>query len=126
MTHIFQFPENTFILPFAEDFNLAFNFAPPKIPFLVLPRIFEKGSEYGFNQDVGLRDCRNPSAGRKKIIIEYSSPNIAKEFHAGHLRSTIIGGFLSNLFKGSGWDVTRLNYLGDWGSGLQDLNVIFL
>jgi arginyl-tRNA synthetase len=53
--------------------------------------------------------------GRKRIIIEFSSPNIAKPFHAGHLRSTIIGGFLSNLYEGAGWDVVRINYLGDWG-----------
>lgn len=49
------------------------------------------------------------------MVVEFSSPNIAKPFHAGHLRSTIIGGFLSNLYEGAGWDVLRLNYLGDWG-----------
>jgi len=49
------------------------------------------------------------------VVVEFSCPNIAKNFHAGHLRSTIIGGFLSNLFEGAGWDVVRMNYLGDWG-----------
>lgn len=49
------------------------------------------------------------------MIVEFSSPNIAKPFHAGHLRSTIIGGFLANLYQGAGWDVVRINYLGDWG-----------
>ena len=49
------------------------------------------------------------------MIVEFSSPNIAKPFHAGHLRSTIIGGFLSNLYSGAGWDVVTMNYLGDWG-----------
>ena len=52
----------------------------------------------------------------KKVIIEYSSPNIAKAFHVGHLRSTIIGSFLANLYKACGWDVVSLNYLGDWGT----------
>lgn len=51
----------------------------------------------------------------KSIIVEFSSPNIAKPFHAGHLRSTIIGAFLANLYQANGYDVLRMNYLGDWG-----------
>ncbi|KAG5220717.1 Arginine--tRNA ligase [Salix suchowensis] len=54
----------------------------------------------------------NTSGKGKKVIIEYSSPNIAKSFHVGHLRSTIIGAFLANLYKSCGWDVISLNYLG--------------
>lgn len=51
----------------------------------------------------------------KHVIVEFSSPNIAKPFHAGHLRSTIIGAFVANLYEANGWKVTRMNYLGDWG-----------
>ena len=64
----------------------------------------------------------NPSYGTntigtgKKLVIEYSSPNIAKSFHVGHLRSTIIGAFLTNLYKTCGWEVVSINYLGDWGT----------
>jgi arginyl-tRNA synthetase len=58
----------------------------------------------------------NTSGAGKKLVIEYSSPNIAKSFHVGHLRSTIIGAFLDNLYKTCGWEVISLNYLGDWGT----------
>lgn len=49
------------------------------------------------------------------IIVEYSSPNMAKPFHAGHLRSTIIGNFLRNLHECLGYKTIAMNYLGDWG-----------
>ncbi|KAG7239710.1 hypothetical protein INR49_028646 [Caranx melampygus] len=52
---------------------------------------------------------------RGTTLIEYSSPNIAKKFHAGHLRSTIIGNFIANLKQSLGYNVIRMNYLGDWG-----------
>ncbi|KZS11150.1 putative Arginine--tRNA ligase, mitochondrial [Daphnia magna] len=56
------------------------------------------------------------SLPKDQIVIEFSSPNIAKPFHVGHLRSTIHGNFLSNLFHALGHNVKRLNYLGDWGT----------
>lgn len=57
----------------------------------------------------------NVSGAGKDMIVEFSSPNIAKPFHAGHLRSTIIGSFIANLYEANGWYVERWNYLGDWG-----------
>ncbi|MFA5392562.1 MAG: arginine--tRNA ligase [Candidatus Paceibacterota bacterium] len=53
---------------------------------------------------------------KKSIIIDYSSPNIAKPMHIGHLRSTIIGEALANLYDLCGYKVIRWNYLGDWGT----------
>ncbi|KAJ6625111.1 hypothetical protein B0H10DRAFT_2212131 [Mycena sp. CBHHK59/15] len=67
----------------------------------------------------------NSSGAGKRIVIEFSSPNIAKPFHAGHLRSTIIGTFLSNLSAANGWSVVRMNYLGDWGTQFGLLPVGF-
>ena len=52
----------------------------------------------------------------KRIIVEFSSPNVAKELHVGHLRSTIIGDSLARLFEFFGHDVLRLNHIGDWGT----------
>ncbi|MES2121492.1 MAG: arginine--tRNA ligase [Chlamydiota bacterium] len=53
---------------------------------------------------------------RERVIVEFSSPNIAKELHVGHLRSTIIGDALARLFEFLGHDVLRLNHIGDWGT----------
>lgn len=52
----------------------------------------------------------------QKVVIDFSSPNIAKPFHAGHLRSTIIGNFIANINKHFSNNVTKINYLGDWGT----------
>lgn len=52
----------------------------------------------------------------QRIIIDFSSPNVAKEMHVGHLRSTIIGDSLARLFEFLGHDVVRLNHIGDWGT----------
>lgn len=52
----------------------------------------------------------------KKVIVEYSSPNIAKPFTVGHLRSTIIGQAIANIKSATGWTVLRDNHLGDWGT----------
>ena len=51
-----------------------------------------------------------------KVIVDFSSPNIAKEMHVGHLRSTIIGDSISRIFELRGYEVLRLNHIGDWGT----------
>ena len=53
---------------------------------------------------------------KKTVIIDYSSPNIAKPFGIGHLRSTVIGNSLKKIFKFLGYDVIGINHLGDWGT----------
>lgn len=52
----------------------------------------------------------------KIVIVEYSSPNIAKPMHIGHLRSTVIGDALANVYEVLGYKVIRWNYIGDWGT----------
>lgn len=60
---------------------------------------------------------QKPAAAKKeRVIVEFSSPNTAKELHVGHLRSTIIGESLARLFEYLGNDVIRLNHIGDWGT----------
>lgn len=57
-----------------------------------------------------------PSGEKLKILVDFSSPNIAKEMHVGHLRSTIIGDCLCRAMEYSGHDVMRVNHVGDWGT----------
>lgn len=52
----------------------------------------------------------------KNVVFDYSSPNIAKPFHVGHLRSTVIGNALYNIFKCLGYNCISVNHLGDWGT----------
>jgi len=59
---------------------------------------------------------KNNSHSKKKVIVDFSSPNIAKEMHVGHLRSTIIGDSISKIFEFRGYIVLRLNHIGDWGT----------
>ncbi len=64
---------------------------------------------------------KNAAGGGKTIIVEFSSVNIAKPFHLGHLRNTIIGDALARILAASGYDVVRWNYLGDWGTQFGNL-----
>lgn len=65
-----------------------------------------KSEEYG----------KSEKGKEKNIVIDYSAPNIAKPFHIGHLRSTVIGGALYNIYKYLGYNVTGVNHLGDYGT----------
>ncbi|KAG8340019.1 Arginyl tRNA synthetase N terminal domain [Trypanosoma vivax] len=59
---------------------------------------------------------RPPSVPKQKVLVDFSSPNVAKEMHVGHLRSTIIGEAISRLFEFCQHEVHRINHIGDWGT----------
>ena len=61
----------------------------------------------------------------KSICIDYSSPNVAKNFHVGHLRTTIIGNALYKIYSKLGYKVERINHLGDWGTQFGKLIVAY-
>ncbi len=72
----------------------------------VIPEILEKGSDYG-KTDVGKG---------KTVVLDYSSPNICKPFHIGHLGTTVIGHSIKLLHEFAGYRCIGINYLGDWGT----------
>lgn len=65
-----------------------------------------------------------PGSG-KTVCMDYSSPNIAKNFHVGHLRTTVIGNSLYKIYQKLGYNVVRINHLGDWGTQFGKLIVAY-
>jgi len=65
-----------------------------------------------------------PGSG-KTVCMDYSSPNIAKNFHVGHLRTTVIGNSLYKIYEKLGYNVVRINHLGDWGTQFGKLIVAY-
>ncbi|MBQ9961077.1 MAG: arginine--tRNA ligase [Firmicutes bacterium] len=72
----------------------------------VVSEVIAQGSEFGKS---------NVGEG-KPVIVEFSSPNIAKPFHIGHIRSTVIGNSINKIYDAMGYDVIRINHLGDYGT----------
>ncbi|MGF7031459.1 arginyl-tRNA synthetase [Paenibacillus mucilaginosus] len=97
----------------AGYFNVYLN--PAKFAAQVVGEVREKGDRYG-SQNIG--------QGRN-IVIDFSSPNIAKTFHIGHLRSTVIGNALYKIFEFLGYNSVGINHLGDWGTQFGKLIVAY-
>ncbi|MGD0465538.1 MAG: arginine--tRNA ligase [Gammaproteobacteria bacterium] len=84
------------------NFTLADHFLEQNIKLLV------KSGKFSWEQSTVLSD--------NKVIIDFSSPNIAKDMHVGHLRSTIIGDCLARILEFLNYEVLRINHIGDWGT----------
>jgi len=78
----------------------------PRFAQETVGRIYQEREAYGRS---------DPGAG-KTVVIEFSSPNICKPLHVGHLRGTVMGNAVAHLLEAVGYRVVRLNYLGDWGT----------
>ncbi|MBQ8800433.1 MAG: arginine--tRNA ligase [Lachnospiraceae bacterium] len=118
----------------AEDIKSALL---PDLTTLGVDRIETVGGycNFFFDRTAYAKDCLSnmqtdtlgvdrPGAG-KTICMDYSSPNIAKNFHVGHLRTTVIGNSLYKIFDKLGWNVVRINHLGDWGTQFGKLIVAY-
>lgn len=81
----------------------------------VLQSVLEQGADYG----------KSEKGTGKTIVIDYSSPNIAKPFHVGHLRSTVIGNALYQIHRALGYHCVGINHLGDWGTQFGKLIVAY-
>lgn len=106
-----------FFVEKTEVVNAYINFYIDKAVFVkeILNRVFEQKENYG-KCDIGKG---------KNVVMDYSSPNIAKPFHIGHLRSTVIGNALYNIFNAIGYNSVGINYLGDWGTQFGKLIVAY-
>jgi arginyl-tRNA synthetase len=106
-------PEIEAVTPIAGFIN--FKISAGSLASSVLSQILEEGEAYG-KSDIGRQ---------KKVIVEYSSVNIAKPFHMGHIRSTMIGESLHRLYKFLGYDTVAINHLGDYGTQFGKLIVAY-
>ena len=86
-----------------------------KISDQVIKSVIEAGADYGQQEE----------GHGQNITIDLSSPNIAKPFSVGHLRSTVIGDALSNIFRKMGYNTIKINHLGDWGKQFGLLMVAY-
>ena len=100
-----------------ENVNAYVNFFIDRAYFAgeVIDEVNRLGNAYG----------RSNSGEGRKVIVEYSSPNIAKPFHIGHIRSTVIGNAIYKLYDAVGFDVIRINHLGDYGTQFGKMIVAY-
>lgn len=81
----------------------------------IIDQVNKEQERFGFNND----------GQGKKIIIEYSGPNIAKPMHMGHARNNAIGHALANIYKANGYEIITTNHLGDWGMSLAKIMLAY-
>lgn len=95
--------------PFVAEVKVVGNYINIKLnPLALIPDFVKTAADdksYGQNDD----------GQKRKLLLEYSSPNIAKPFHIGHLRNTLLGRSLKNIYEANGYKVITENWIGDWG-----------
>lgn len=97
-------PEVSHVQRIGPFLNFTLNYS------VIAPAILEVTKIDHFSLDA------SASAKKETVLVEYSSPNIAKPFHVGHLRATLIGNALDRMYRFAGYKVESINHLGDWGT----------
>ncbi|EXJ59904.1 hypothetical protein A1O7_04051 [Cladophialophora yegresii CBS 114405] len=119
-----KFPETPlFDQPFEDGIHVRLYISPETLARILLPYILDRGKFYGSCLFPGLTSGDVHRGAGRRVIVDFSSPNLGKEFDGTHLRSTVIGASIASLYEGMGWDVRRLNFLGDWGKHIGLLAV---
>ncbi|KAI1371183.1 arginyl-tRNA synthetase [Hypoxylon crocopeplum] len=111
-----------FQLPIPDGVHLRFIFSTLTLPRLILSYIDDRMDQYGRTGSSDGEQLLCTDAP-KKLVVEFSSPNLATEFNSGHFRSTILGAQVANMYENMGWNVVRMNFLGDWGKEIGLLGV---
>ncbi len=99
----------------AEGPFLNFRFSTPELAQHVLPLVLSENETYGEGKE----------GDGKTVVLDFSSPNIAKPIAFHHIRSTVIGNAIANLHQARGYKTMRINYLGDWGTQFGKLIVAY-
>ena len=101
----------------AENVNAYINLFVNKVTLVkrAVEEVLAQGEKFGLDD----------SKSQGNIVIDYSSPNIAKPFHVGHLRSTVIGNSLYRIYEALGYNCVGVNHLGDWGTQFGKLIVAY-
>ncbi|WP_332645283.1 arginine--tRNA ligase [Lysinibacillus sp. 54212] len=105
---------NTFEKVEVHGGYINFFYKKEKIAYEVISKVLKERELYGTKKVTGSR-----------VLVDFSSPNIAKPFSMGHLRSTVIGQALANLAEKNGDEAVRINHLGDWGTQFGKLIVAY-
>jgi arginyl-tRNA synthetase len=110
-----EFGDNEIINAVAVNGYLNFKIDSTALANNTLNEVFTKGERYG-----------SPECGEgKTIVLDYSSPNVAKPFHIGHLGTTVIGHSIKMLYEFAGYKCIGVNHLGDWGTQFGKLIVAY-
>ncbi|KAK6367924.1 hypothetical protein LTS17_010076 [Exophiala oligosperma] len=116
-------PLSLFANPIPDGIQLRFLFAPITLARILISYILDRGTLYGRVPLDDNADVESPGNSVAKLVVDFSSPNLGKEFDGNYLRSTIIGIYIASLYQSLGWNVHKMNFLGDWGRNIGLLAV---